>query len=68
MENKYLTKFTEQGMDRVADIQYEIGRIEVLMRDYDFSKEDDATILESIETIQTNCQSLINLLVDNNKN
>lgn len=68
MKNEYLTKFTEQGMDRVADIQYEIGRIEVLMRDYDFSKEDDATILESIETIQTNCQSLINLLVDNNKN
>ena len=68
MKNEYLTKFTEQGMDRVADIQYEIGRIEVLMRDYDFSKEDDATILESIETIQTNCQRLINLLVDNNKN
>ena len=68
MENKYLTKFTEQGMDRVADIQFEIGRIEVLMRNYDFSKEDDATILESIEMIQTDCQRLIDLLVDNNKN
>ena len=68
MKNKYLTKFTELGMDRVADIQYEIGRIEILMRSYDFSKEDDATILESIEMIQTNCQRLINLLVDNNKN
>lgn len=68
MKNEYLTKFTELGMDRVADIQYEIGRIEVLMRDYDFSKEDDATILESIEMIQTDCQRLINLLVDNNKN
>lgn len=68
MKNEYLTKFTELGMDRVADIQYEIGRIEVLMRGYDFSKEDDDTILESIEMIQTNCQRLINLLVDNNKN
>lgn len=68
MKSKYLTKFTEQGMDRVADIQYEIGRIEVLMRDYDFSRLDEDAILESIETIQTNCQRLINLLVDNNKN
>ena len=68
MKNKYLTKFTELGMGHIADIQYEIQRIEILMRSYDFSKEDDATILESIEMIQDECKRLIDLFVDNNKN
>ena len=68
MKNKYLTKFTELGMEHIADIQYEIQRIEILMRSYDFYMEDDATILESIEMIQNDCKRLIDLFVDNNKN
>ena len=68
MKNKYLTKFTEREMEHIADIQYEIQRIEILMRNYDFSKEDGATILESIEMIQDDCKRLIDLFVDNNKN
>ena len=68
MKNKYLTKFTERGMEHSADIQYEIQRIEILMRNYDFSKEDGATILESIEMIQDDCKRLIDLFVDSNKN